>query len=243
MDNSDFRRGRPTVHKKWNEPTAILAGDVMIGHCIKLLPSPKESSRSYEILQTFNNGLIEVCEGQALDMLYGERQDVSLEDYLLMIRKKTSLMLETAALIGGHSAEGSEAELEALRNYAENLGLAFQIQDDLLDLTADEAALGKKIGKDIVEGKKTYLIILANAKVKEEADKSLLTSFYENNGLPYEQVEKIKEMMDRLGILEETRNEAQRYFEKAKEYLNLLNNNGYVEALRELADSLNDRKK
>jgi geranylgeranyl pyrophosphate synthase len=241
MDKSPMRRGKPTVHVKWNEPLAIITGDVMVGWAYRLLPPAGRHERSKEIMEAFTRGLIEVCEGQAYDMEFNEKTELKLEDYLLMIHKKTAMLLETCAVIGGHIGHGSEMEIEALRRYAYNLGIAFQIQDDLLDLTADQAELGKTIGLDIVEGKKTYLVIKALGKEKNPEDRLLMDKFMNNNGLSLDHAPQMREMFARLGVLEEASLEAGKYFERAKDALNELKHNESVEMLGYLIDSLNNR--
>jgi len=173
MDNADTRRGRETIHKKWNTDTAILAGDEMIGLAYSLLIKT-ESKNISKIFESFNNGIIEVCEGQAFDKEYEKSADVKLDEYLMMIRKKTSRLLEVCAVIGGYIADTDTQNIDVLKSYAENLGTAFQINDDLLDLTADEIDFGKKIGGDIRERKKTYLVLRANELVSEKQDLNFL---------------------------------------------------------------------
>jgi geranylgeranyl diphosphate synthase type II len=242
MDKSPMRRNRPTVHVKWSEASAILAGDVMVGYAYSLLPSPKVHPRSHEIYQAFTQSLIEVCEGQAYDMDFNERDDVNLDEYLIMIDKKTAKLIETSALIGGHFGNANEQELDALQGYAYAVGIAFQIQDDLLDLTAEQAELGKTIGQDIVEGKKTFLIIKAIETARTEQDKALLKEFLNNHGLPPEKVPEIKEMLSRLGVLYEAQAEIDRYFSQAKNYLKKLPENQSTQILGWLLETLNKRK-
>lgn len=242
MDESPLRRGRETVHKKWSEAAAILSGDVMVGHAYRLLPK-SDHERSDQIISQFTSGLIEVCEGQAYDMDLNEMKDFSLDDYLLTITKKTARLLETSAVIGGHYGMGSEEQIENLRKFAYNLGIAFQIQDDLLDLIADQAKLGKTIGLDIYEGKKTFLIIRSIQKAETEDDKKLLKRFVDNNGLPIEEVDKVRDMMSRLGVLDEARQEAGKYFDKALEFLAMLPKNESTEMLVALTNKINKRNK
>lgn len=143
MDNADTRRGRATIHNKWDLNIAILAGDELIGLAYKSLLMTN-SPNIGEIARVFTNGIIEVCEGQSYDKEFESRESVSVSEYLMMIRKKTSKLLETCAAVGAYIGNGSPEQVENLMNYAKNLGLAFQIQDDLLDITADENAFGKK---------------------------------------------------------------------------------------------------
>jgi geranylgeranyl diphosphate synthase type II len=238
MDKSDFRRNRPTVHKKWNESIAILTGDAMIGFAYKLIPNHK---RYFEIIQTFTNGLIEVCEGQVYDMQFNTSQNVKIDDYLKMIGKKTSALLETCCVIGGLVADADNKIIGALKNYAKYLGLAFQIQDDLLDMIADEKVFGKKVGLDIQEGKKTYLVILANERAQKPEHIDLLNKYYNSNGLSAEYVPRFNEMFIALGIFDEAKRKIAEYFKSAEDELSLLPDNDYKNMLKWLLDKLNNR--
>ncbi len=238
MDKSDFRRNRPTVHKKWNESIAILTGDAMIGFAYKLLPNYK---RYFEIIQTFTNGLIEVCEGQVYDMQFNSSQNVKIDDYIKMIGKKTSALLETCCVIGGLVADADNKIVGALKNYSKYLGLAFQIQDDLLDMIADEKVFGKKVGLDIQEGKKTYLVILANERAEKPEHRDLLNQYYNSNGLNAEYVSKFNEMFIELGIFDEAKRKIADYFKSAEDELKVLPENDYKKMLLWLLDKLNNR--
>ncbi len=238
MDKSDMRRGKLTVHKKWDEPVAIITGDAMIGIAYSILP---QHERYYEISQAFSRGLVEVCEGQVWDMQFNERKDVTLEEYLLMIDKKTAKLLETCTVVGGHYGLATPDEILALKNYANYLGLAFQIQDDMLDMIADEKKLGKKVGLDIQEGKKTFLIIKANSLAKEAGDKQLLDLYFVSNGLGGDYVEKFREMFSRLGVFEIAQNEVDRLFSEAKSSLSAIRDNRGKALLEGLVDKLNNR--
>jgi len=242
MDKSDMRRGLLTIHKKWNEPVAILTGDLMVGYSYKLLQYYLYSPKFTDMYVTLCNGLIEVCEGQGYDMNFNSNKNVNADDNLLMIDKKTAKILETAAVLGALAGNAIDEQIKNIRNFANALGLAFQIQDDLLDLTADEKVLGKHIGQDIIEGKKTLLIIKAKEKATEKADIDLLNKFYENNGLGEENIPVIKEMMMRLGVIDEIAGIAEKYFEKAKLSLDCLEKNNHVELLYKFITSLNIRK-
>lgn len=216
MDSAPTRRGRQTVHTKWDEGTAILVGDVMIGLAqLQLLKDAPE--RIVEVLDSFTRGIVDVCEGQALDREYEERCDVSEEEYLQMIAMKTGRLAEMAAEIGGHCGEGSPVQIDALREYAQNLGLAFQIQDDLLDLTADEERLGKEIGKDIMEGKRTWLVVQAAGMELPAEDRQLLERLLQNPGLPAEEVPAAREMFKRNGILQSASEAVVAYSNRAVE--------------------------
>jgi geranylgeranyl diphosphate synthase, type II len=158
MDNADTRRGKQTIHKKWSVNEAILVGDELIGLSYRSLLKTK-SQRVGEIVKAFTDGVIEVCEGQALDKEYETSDDVTLDDYVIMIRKKTAELLKTSAIIGSLIADANSEQLNTITNYSQFLGLAFQVQDDLLDVVANEKKFGKKIGGDILEKKKTYLYL------------------------------------------------------------------------------------
>ena len=160
MDNAPTRRGRATVHTRWNLNTAILVGDTVLGLAYRsLLRSTTPNIR--RAAQLFTEGFIDVCEGQAFDLEYERRRIITLQDYYRMIGKKTGKLIATATELGGLLGNGSLQEVDALRTFGTKIGRAFQIQDDLLDVVADAKAFGKTIGGDIVEGKKTFLLVQA----------------------------------------------------------------------------------
>jgi geranylgeranyl diphosphate synthase type II len=243
MDNSLMRRNRQTVHTKWDNATAILTGDLMFGVAFRILPDFSIAKRSDKISEILAQVNIDVCEGQALDMEFNIRKYIRLEDYLKMINYKTARLLSAAVLIGGNLAEASEAELTNLNEFATNLGIGFQIQDDVLDLLADEAKLGKTLGLDIVEGKKTILIIRALEIAKESEHIELLNNFMENNGADKSQISLFKEMFNDLGIFNYALTMADSYFEKAKLSLLQLKESVYREALLEILKQLSKREK
>lgn len=243
MDKSSLRRGRQTVHKRWNDATAIIAGDTILGLAYKLLTEAAGDSPSFkDIIACFTGGLIGVCEGQALDMEYQHEHEIPMEMYKNMISKKTAKMLEICAETGAYLGGGNAEQLWALKNYAHNLGIGFQIQDDVLDLTAVQQELGKPIGNDIIEGKKTYLIIRAQEKNPTGADGVLLERFFEQQGLAAEEVPQMHEMLERLGILDDARLEVESYAGKAANMLNILPDSDAKEMLLLLNDKLTGRR-
>ncbi len=160
MDGADTRRARPTVHRRWNEPVAILSGDLMLGEAYRLLAqTPRGDLRG--LLACFSTMVEKLCEGQTLDMDFETRADVSVEAYQDMIARKTGALVEACLELGGRIGGADGETLEALRSIGYHIGQAFQMQDDLLDLVADDAAWGKPIGGDLVEGKKTFLLLRA----------------------------------------------------------------------------------
>jgi|DewCreStandDraft_4_1066084.scaffolds.fasta_scaffold00292_13 geranylgeranyl diphosphate synthase type II len=241
MDNSPIRRGNQTIHNKWDEATAILTGDIMLGYAYKSLHNYHYHKRNNDIHNIFTNALIEVCEGQALDMNYNSRKEMTIYDYLVMIKKKTAVILEACGTIGAIIANADDLKINALKEYTSNLGIGFQIQDDILDLYAQRSELGKKIGQDIIEGKKTYLIIKAKLLAKDKDDIDLIELFFNNNGLGEEYIPKMQEIIQKSGALEESKQEALNYFNKASKSLNVLENNLYTETLEWLINWLSYR--
>lgn len=219
MDNADTRRGRETIHKKWDRDTAILSGDALLGLAYESLLKTK-SPRIGEIAKVFTKGIIEVCEGQSYDKEFELKKNVSLDEYIMMINKKTSQLLICCAKIGVLIGNGKNPLLNALGNYALNLGLAFQIQDDLLDIFADEKKFGKKIGGDIREGKKTYLLLKGLEIVKNKKDRNLLESIIKNKGLKKESdILAVKNIYERYGVIDSAEDEIGKYTNQANHYL------------------------
>mgnify|MGYP001321793308 FL=1 len=158
MDNADLRRGKLTIHKKYNLNTAILTGDILAAVAYEfLLKDCKVNAK--QALDSFTKGLVEVCEGQSLDTEFETRKNVSLPEYIKMIEKKTAALARMCCELGAYLADGSKEDVKALSDYGKYLGIAFQIQDDLLDIMADKFEFGKRIGGDLMEGKKKFLFI------------------------------------------------------------------------------------
>jgi len=166
MDRADVRRGRPTVHRRWNDSTAILSGDAMLTMAAQAMACcPPEKQEA--VLALFNTTAMEIYEGQQYDMDFENRNDVGVDEYLMMIRLKTSVLLACACRIGAMLAGASEKGCDAMYRYGELLGLAFQLKDDYLDTYGDPTIFGKEIGGDIINEKKTWLWINAMAERKE----------------------------------------------------------------------------
>lgn len=176
MDRADVRRGRPTVHVKWNESTAILSGDAMLTIASQYMGRGCDYKLA-EVLDLFNTTAMEIYEGQQYDMDFESRQDVTAEEYIEMIRLKTSVLLGCACRMGALIAGAPESVLKAFYDYGTYLGLAFQLQDDWLDTYGDPAIFGKKIGGDILNDKKTLLLISALNRA-DSNQKSRLTSLF-----------------------------------------------------------------
>lgn len=203
MDKSDTRRGRTTIHVKWDEPTAILTGDYLLGKSVDLLLSFPDASLR-KVLSHFTDTVRLLCEGQVRDMAFETRDDVTLEDYVQMIDEKTSALLQCALVLGGYSGSANDAEISKLSAIGHHLGQAFQIQDDYLDLMADSENWGKPIGGDLVAGKKTYLLLKA---VEEEAKRgeSWFTDIMKRGGADTDAIPEARDRMRELGVTDTTR--------------------------------------
>lgn len=238
MDGSPTRRGKPTVHKQWNVNTAILSGDTLYGLCYdQLLALP--AGRLAPALRMFNDTAIGVFEGQQYDMDFENREDVTVTQYLEMIRLKTSVLLGGAAALGAITAGACEADIRAWHTYGEALGLAFQIQDDYLDVYGDPATFGKPIGGDILNAKKTYLLL--NALATPKADK-LRTAM----SLPATQqrIDTVRAIYDELQIPDTCHAAIGEYTSQALTALSKIDMPaGHREALSKLARELANRNK
>ncbi len=218
MDHADIRRGNPTVHKKWNENTAILSGDAMFIKAYEYFLDC-ESPNFREILKVFNNTALEVCEGQQYDMAFEDREDVTENEYIRMIELKTSVLLAAALKIGALLGGANENDANLLYEFGRNIGLAFQLQDDFLDVYGDTNVFGKQIGGDIVANKKTFMLIKAKVLAKGE-NKSKLTDFLNMKNFDRDmKVQAVTGIFDKLNIKEIVQGRIQELNEKAFDYL------------------------
>ena len=214
MDNSEIRRGKETVHLKWNPNTSILSGDVMSILANEFI-CKTTSPNLKEILQAFNRTAIEVCEGQMYDMDFETRTDVSIAEYLEMIRLKTSVLIAASLEIGALSANATISQAKDLYEFGLNLGLAFQLQDDLLDSYGDTKSFGKKVGNDILTNKKTYLMISALNASSPEDKKQLIEILEEKIFIPEEKIKEVKLIFDKYSVKELIQNKIEAYFQLA----------------------------
>ncbi len=199
MDKAPTRRGRDTVHIRWNENAAILSGDQMLIEAYKQLAQVPADKLS-RVLDLFNKMGTEICEGQQYDVDFETRNDVTREEYIEMIRLKTSVLLGTSLQIGAYLAGASEADQEALYSFGVNIGLAFQLQDDILDVYGNPETFGKTIGGDILANKKTYMLLTALLEA-EGAKKSELEHWLSaENTNPAEKIAAVTRIYDSLGI-------------------------------------------
>ncbi|MBN2280584.1 MAG: polyprenyl synthetase family protein [Candidatus Marinimicrobia bacterium] len=213
MDNDDLRRGRPTVHKKWDVNTAILSGDAINTLAFRLLMDT-DSPNLQRMGKLFTEGMLEICEGQALDMEFEHRIDVTVEEYMTMVTKKTAVLLALSCKIGGLIADCDENTLMALENFAIKTGQAFQIQDDLLEILSDEEAMGKSLGSDFAAGKKTYPMLLALSGMNKKEQKEFLT-FLKNNS----NIIKIRERFLKSGSIDKAGRTVNELITESKENL------------------------
>lgn len=238
MDHAATRRGRPTVHVRWDEPTAILAGDLLMGLAYDLL-AQTEGADVGRLSRAFYRMVARLCEGQSLDLQFESRPDVTVDDYLDMIDRKTGALLELSLDLGGAVGGAADGVLDALRRAGRALGRAFQIQDDLLDLTADAEGWGKAIGGDLVEGKKAYLALRA-VELAEGEERAWLTRAVDG-GLPPDDVAEARDRMDRLGVLDEASRAVAAYVDEGERALAALPDTAATAALRQLARGLATR--
>ncbi len=242
MDRSALRRGRATVHTHFGENAAILSGDVMMGMAMRLAAlSANHAKNPVAVHDVFAKGFIDVCQGQALDMAFTKRLDVQTDEYFHMIEQKTARLLEMCVCIGAMIGNGSEQQIEALRTFARNIGVAFQMQDDLLDLDGSDE-FGKTQGGDIIEGKRTWLVLRARDLCSQFPDcEPVLNEFFANNGLHAERVPAMKQCLESMGVLHEARSIVRSLTDDAFVHLDLLPNNDARYNLKELARLLMGR--
>jgi geranylgeranyl diphosphate synthase type II len=241
MDKADMRRGHPTVHTKWNENTAILSGDQMMIEAYKqlaLLPDDKLP----QVLRWFNEMATAICEGQQYDIDFESSTTVAISDYLMMIEKKTALLLAYSLRIGAYIAGASEQEQEALFQYGRHIGIAFQIQDDILDVYGDPSNFGKAIGGDICCNKKTFLLLTALDIADAESKASLLQWLITSNN-DTEKIQAVTALYTQLGVREIGEAVMEDHTAQALAQLELLPQNEYTNQLRVLAEKLATRKR
>jgi geranylgeranyl diphosphate synthase type II len=218
MDNADVRRGNPTVHKKWDANTAILSGDSMLVLAYqRMAECPVEKLKP--VLDLFTETALEIGEGQQYDMEFETRNDVHEDEYIEMIRLKTSVLLACALKMGAILADASEADAENLYKFGEQIGLAFQLQDDYLDVYGDPAVFGKAIGGDIMCNKKTYMLINAFNKATKEQRAELTHWVNAEDPDPKEKIAAVTDLYNKIGIRQLAEAKIQHYFDESRKYL------------------------
>lgn len=244
MDQAPLRRGKPTVHEKWNANVAILSGDVMLVKAYDLLMDT-EPALLPEILRLFNQTAAEVCEGQQFDMNFENLSEVKEEEYIQMIRLKTAVLLGCALKMGAILGGANETESNKLYEFGVNVGVGFQLKDDLLDVFADKAKFGKQVGGDIISNKKTFLLIKAKELAQGKDDEELSYWLDQIDFDKEMKVNAVKAIYEKLGIKALTEAKMNSYFEKGFQQLESINFNNisYFEELKQITQDLIHREK
>ena len=243
MDRADMRRGMPTVHVKWNDNAAILSGDAMVSLATRLMLQDCPSACIASVMEAFSRATLEVCEGQQWDMEFENRTDVTVEEYLEMIRLKTSVLLAAPFEIGALLAGAPAEDVKRLYQFGEKIGLAFQLQDDYLDVYGDPAIFGKKIGGDICCNKKTFMLITAyeraQGSVREELERWINAETFNKE----EKIAAVTAIYNKEGIAEACLEQINHYFEEGLEALRGLSvDEPLKQYLKEYVGSLMDRQ-
>jgi geranylgeranyl diphosphate synthase, type II len=243
MDNSPIRRGQPTVFKKWNTNVAILSGDVMFAKAYEYV-AKLETANLREVLNVFTETAIKVCEGQQYDMDYETMPNVGIDDYVKMITLKTAVLTGASLKIGALIADAPHDQANALYNFGLNMGIVFQLQDDLLDVFSDESVFGKKTGSDIIAGKKTYLF-LKTLELLSPGDREEFYVYYTSQNNHYdEKIEYVKQLYENLDIRKHMVEMMNFFHENSIRHLNMCNGNPeLISQLKMLAESMLVRKK
>lgn len=241
MDGAPLRRGKPTVHEKWDINTGILSGDAMLIMAYQLLES-YEADTFAQLSKLFSKTAIEVCEGQQYDVDFESRTDVTIAEYLQMIKYKTAVLVAAALKMGAIIAGTPKKNQEAIYNFGLNLGIAFQIQDDYLDAFGNPETFGKQIGGDIIENKKTLLYLKA-CELLEEADRQQLIHLFDiHPNDASEKITRVKELFQTSGAADSARTEISRYTTIAFEVLDTLSiADSQKNILRDFGTSLMNR--
>lgn len=223
MDQDEKRRGVPTVHTQWGVPIAIVAGDLLFAKVYETIIKYTDSKhvppkRILQVLKEISEATITLCEGQTRDMMFESMETVSEEEYLEMIKGKTAALFETSARCGGILGGANKKQVKYLGIFGHYSGIAFQIIDDVLALTADEKVLKKPVGNDIREGKRTLMVVHALEKASKSQRKKILKTLGNKDASP-EQIRETIELIDSVGAIDYAKQLAEKYIEKAKEAL------------------------
>ena len=239
MDNDDMRRGMPSVHKVWGEDVAILAGDTLFSKAFEIILSSESSNceQRNKTLATVADACVKICEGQASDMEFEDKFDVSQDEYMDMIFKKTSALIAAATKAGAIMGGASDEVIDAMYEYGRLIGLAFQIQDDYLDLASDEETLGKPIGSDIAKGKMT-IIAIKGLSCDESGE---LLEILKNDNNSQDDIDKAIHLLNEYGAIDFAHDLALEFVMKAKEVLEILDDSSSKQTLIDIADFVLER--
>jgi len=246
IDEDEKRRGLPTVHTRWGVPTAIVTGDLLFAKVYETItkftdPRRVSPKRILQVLKDVSEATVAVCEGQTLDMMFEHKETISEDEYFEMIRAKTAALLETSARCGGILGGAKKSQVERLGKYGHYAGVAFQLIDDVLGLTADEKVLGKPVGSDIHEGKRTLIIVHALKHASEDQRKKILETLGNRSASP-ERTQEIIDLVGSLGSINYVEEKARKYIKKSKKALASFPATEDREDLISLADLIFARK-
>jgi len=243
MDNAPIRRGKQTVYKKWNPNIAILSGDTLFALAYHYAQQANKDILP-EILGVFNKTAIEVCEGQQYDLNFEKENNVAVEEYIEMIRLKTAVLFAASLKIGSLIGGASDTEAQNLYDFGLNIGLGFQLQDDLLDTFGDETVFGKKTGGDILTNKKTYLFLKALERSDEKTKKKLIKLYNQKPTDEANKISEVKEIFELLNVAEECTELIEQYYQKGMNHLdNLTISRENKELLGDVARKMIHREK
>jgi geranylgeranyl diphosphate synthase type II len=243
MDKAPLRRTKETVHKKWNPDIAILSGDTMFVLSCQLLMDVKNEFQN-DVMQIFLKTAIEVCEGQQMDMDFESRNNVSISEYIDMIGRKTAALIGCSMYIGALCAGAESKDCNHLYEFGKNLGIAFQLHDDILDFYGDVDKFGKQIGGDIISNKKTFLLLTAFEKAKGQNLTELKKWFNNAEYVSEEKIAAITGIYENLSVKNDATEKMEDYFRKALDELDSVNVSSHrKEALLEMAEKLMVREK
>ena len=242
MDKADMRRNKPTVHRKWDENTAILSGDAMLILAYRLMAQCPQDKLA-EVMHLFTETTMEICEGQQWDMEFETRMDVKVDEYIRMIRLKTSVLLAAALQIGAYLAGAPEVEAKKLYDFGVKMGLAFQLQDDWLDVYGDPKVFGKNIGGDILCNKKTYMLITALQQADDAQRAELEGWLSATNCEPAEKIAAVTRLYNKVGVGERCMERVEAYYNEGLAVLDSVALPAErKQVLKEFACSLMNRK-
>ncbi|MEF8873153.1 MAG: polyprenyl synthetase family protein [Candidatus Thermoplasmatota archaeon] len=243
MDKDEKRRGRETLHKKIGEGRAINAGDGLFALAFKILSTTEvEDEKLRMLLKELSTSIVRVAEGQEEDITFEEIYDISEEEFIGMIEKKTSYLFRAATRGGAIIGGGDEKQIEEMGEYARKMGIAFQIQDDYLDLIGEEDTIGKDVGSDIMEGKRTLMVIKSLSELSAD-DRERLIEILEKDGNNQEEVREAIDLFEKAGAIDYSKELAEGYAEQAKEHLDVIPDGQHKDILKDLVDYIISRNK
>lgn len=238
MDKADTRRGKPTVHKKWNQNVAILSGDAMMIYAYSFFLD-LQGNIQRPILELFTNTALQVCEGQQYDMNFEQRKNVSIDEYMEMIRLKTAVLLATSLKMGSMIGNAPDNDSDLFYNVGINMGLAFQLQDDYLDVYGQQEVFGKRIGGDIATNKKTFLLISALEKANQNQRSRLMNLLNEPN--IEKKIKEVTELYNEIGVDKDIKEKIKYYSNKAVALLDEISNQRTTHQIKSIIIKLINR--